>query len=97
MVSGNPYISTNSATMNAENALKERQSRSVRGFVKLKAKIIKIAELMMTSDHNPYAGASSICCPPICGLAMIVMLAVPSTMATMPTVHEQMQKGTKQQ
>jgi hypothetical protein len=46
--------------MKAEKALNERQSRSVRGFVKLKAKIIKIAELMMTRDHNPYADGSSI-------------------------------------
>src|SRR6516162_9100319 len=60
MVSGKPYISTNNATMNAENALKERQSRFVCGFAKLKAKMIKTKELMMTSDHNPYAGTSSI-------------------------------------
>src|SRR5262245_28365698 len=44
-----------SATINAEKALKERQSRFVCGFVKLKAKIIKIAELMITNDHKPYA------------------------------------------
>jgi hypothetical protein len=60
MVSGNPYISTNRATIKAEKALKDRQSRFVCGFAKLKAKMIKIAELIMTSDHNPYAGASSI-------------------------------------
>src|SRR6266705_5817272 len=61
MVRGNPDISTNSATMKAEKALNDRQSREVRGLAKLKAKIIKTKELMMTSDHNPYAGASSIC------------------------------------
>jgi hypothetical protein len=44
----------------AENALNERQSRSVLGFVKLNAKMIKIAELIITSDHKPYAGASSM-------------------------------------
>jgi hypothetical protein len=60
MVSGKPYISTNKATMKAENALNERQSRLVRGFVKLKAKIMNMSELMMTSDHSPYAGDSSI-------------------------------------
>jgi hypothetical protein len=31
--------------------------------VKLNAKIMKIAELMMTSDHNPYADGSSIVSP----------------------------------
>jgi hypothetical protein len=46
--------------MNAEKALKERQSRFVRGFVKLKAKMMKIAELITANDHNPYAGGSSI-------------------------------------
>jgi hypothetical protein len=35
MVSGKPYISTNKATMNAENALKLRQSRAVAGLKKL--------------------------------------------------------------
>src|SRR5262249_50646927 len=62
IVSGNPYISTNRATMNAENALNERQSRDVRGFVKLNAKIMKISELIITRDHKPYAGASFISC-----------------------------------
>jgi hypothetical protein len=39
--------------MNAEKAPKERQSRFVLGLVKLNAKMIKIAELMITSDHSP--------------------------------------------
>ena len=42
--------------MNAEKAPNERQSRAVLGFVKLNAKIRKIAELMTTSVHSPYAG-----------------------------------------
>src|SRR5574337_593757 len=33
--------------------LKERQSRFVCGLAKLKAKMMKMAELMMTSDHKP--------------------------------------------
>ena len=37
-MSGKPYISTNSATINAENALKLRQSRAVDGLEKLNAK-----------------------------------------------------------
>ena len=53
MVSGKPYISVNSATMKAENAPKLRQSRWVLGLKKLKAKMMKIAELMMTSDQRP--------------------------------------------
>jgi hypothetical protein len=53
MVSGKPYISVNSATMNAENAPKERQSRGECGLVKLNAKIIKTAELIMTIGHSP--------------------------------------------
>jgi hypothetical protein len=43
----------NSATRNALKALKERQSRFVFGLKKLNAKRMKIAELMMTSDHRP--------------------------------------------
>jgi len=81
----------------AEKALKERQSRFVCGFAKLKAKMMKIAELMMTSDHNPYAGASSICPPQkIHGLAMIFMLLIPTAMTSMPAM-KQMQERTKQQ
>ena len=53
MVKGKPYISVKSATRKAENAPKERQSRDVLGFVKLKAKTMKIAELMMTSGQLP--------------------------------------------
>ncbi len=53
MVSGKPYISVNSATRNAENAPKERQSRAVRGFAKLNAKTMNTSELMITSDHRP--------------------------------------------
>ena len=37
MVSGKPYISVKSATINAEKAPSERQSRDVFGFVKLNA------------------------------------------------------------
>src|SRR6516164_3667826 len=55
MVSGNPYISVNSATMKAENAPNDRQSRGLFGLAKLNAKIMKISELMITSDHSPYA------------------------------------------
>jgi len=47
--------------MKAEKALNERQSRAVCGFEKLNAKIMKTSELITTSDHKPYAGASSIC------------------------------------
>jgi hypothetical protein len=53
MVSGNPYISVNSATIKAENAPRLRQSIFVCGFIKLNAKKIKIAELRKTNTHNP--------------------------------------------
>jgi hypothetical protein len=53
MVKGNPYISANRATINAEKAPKDRQSRVVRGRVKLNAKRINTSELMITNDHNP--------------------------------------------
>ena len=53
MVSGKPYISVNSATRKALNAPNERQSRVVWGLKKLNAKKMKIAELMITRDHNP--------------------------------------------
>lgn len=59
MVRGNPYISTKRAMIKAEKAPSERQSSLVFGLMKLKAKKMKIAELMMTRDHNPYAGAVS--------------------------------------
>jgi hypothetical protein len=70
MVSGKPYISVNNAMMKALNAPKERQSRLVCGRPKLNAKKMKTAELMITSDHNPYedswvmAGLSVRCGPP---------------------------------
>jgi hypothetical protein len=73
--------------MKPEKALKERQSREVRGLVKLKAKMIKIAELIKTSDHNPYAGACSIFPPQkIAGLAIIFVLVVSTAMTSMPAV-----------
>ncbi|MBP2311823.1 hypothetical protein [Azospirillum soli] len=53
MVSGKPYISVNSATMKALNAPKERQSRGDCGLPKLKAKMMKMAELRATSTHRP--------------------------------------------
>ena len=46
--------------MKAENALKDRQSRFVRGLEKLKAKIININELITTKDHRPYADSCVI-------------------------------------
>jgi hypothetical protein len=48
--------------MNAEKALKERQSRAVCGFEKLNAKMMKTSELITTSDHKPYEGESDILC-----------------------------------
>ena len=53
MVSGKPYISVKSATTKAENAPNERQSRPVRGLVKLKAKMMKTRELITTNAHRP--------------------------------------------
>lgn len=44
--------------MKAEKAPKERQSWDVLGLVKLKAKRIKISELMITTDQRPYSGKS---------------------------------------
>ena len=58
MVSGKPYISTNNATMNAEKPPNVRQSRLLFGLKKLNAKKRKMAELMRTSVHSPYAGTS---------------------------------------
>lgn len=46
--------------MKAENMPKERQSRGVFGFVKLKAKMIKMAVFIITKGHSPYAGALSM-------------------------------------
>ena len=60
MVRGKPYISVNNATMNAENPPRERQSRDVLGWVKLKAKIMKIKELIMTRGQRPYADEISL-------------------------------------
>src|SRR4029453_17098174 len=58
MVRGKPYISANSATRKAAKAPNERQSRALRGLVKLKAKRRKTAELMSTSSQRPYAEVS---------------------------------------
>src|SRR3990172_3889937 len=59
MVSGNPYISVNNAMMKAENAPKLRQSRAVRGRLKLKAKMMKTAAFTTTSSQSPYAGGTA--------------------------------------
>ena len=53
IVNGKPYISVNRATRNAENAPNDRQSLDVFGLVKLKAKMIKTSELIMTSGQRP--------------------------------------------
>ena len=53
MVSGKPYISVNSAMRKALNAPKLRQSRFVCGLKKLKAKMMKIAELRRTRPQRP--------------------------------------------
>jgi len=53
MVSGKPYISANSATMKAENAPNERQSRVFSGLAKLNANAMNTTELRITSDHSP--------------------------------------------
>jgi hypothetical protein len=58
IVRGKPYISVNSATMNAENAPNDRQSRLVFGRVKLKANMMKKADSISTIPHRPYALAS---------------------------------------
>jgi len=52
-VSGKPYISANSATMKAENAPNERQSRALFGCAKLNAKMMNTSELTITSGHRP--------------------------------------------
>src|SRR3989304_2196877 len=64
MVSGKPYISVKSATRKAEKAPKERQSRFVRGRAKLRAKRMKMAELIRTRIHSPYAGAAGVMAAP---------------------------------
>ncbi len=53
MVSGKPYISVKSATINAVKPPKERQSRRLRGRAKLKAKMMNTAELISTSGQSP--------------------------------------------
>lgn len=57
MVSGKPYISVNSATMKAEKAPKERQSRAVPGLVKLKAKMMKTSQPVGT-PLPPHVGVN---------------------------------------
>jgi hypothetical protein len=52
-VKGNPYISVNRATMNAEKAPRLRQSRALRGFVKLNAKRMNARELRRTRVQRP--------------------------------------------
>ena len=87
MVSGKPYISVNKAIRKAENAPNERQSRAVFGLVKLKANMINIAELMITSVHNPYSALPLIFFST--GLQLILLTLVTSTTMTMTVVHEQ--------
>src|SRR6266498_5932616 len=63
MVRGNPYISVKSATRKAVNPPNDRQSRAVRGCVKLNAKMAKTATLITTSAQRPYAGTSDVIGP----------------------------------
>jgi hypothetical protein len=72
--------------MKAEKAPKERQSRRVFGRVKLKAKMMKTAALMMTKPHRPYAGIASCIIVFPRGRAALGRLIVPTMMAMM---HEQ--------
>jgi hypothetical protein len=77
--------------MNAEKALNDRQSRDVRGLAKLNAKIMKIAELMMTSDQSPYADGSSISNlvkNHVGGSVMTLMLVVSSAVTSMSAVKQ---------
>jgi hypothetical protein len=53
MVNGKPYISVKSATRKAENVPKERQSRAVRGWVKLNAKMMNTRAFIITSGQRP--------------------------------------------
>ena len=48
-----PYISTNKAIMNAENAPNDRQSRGVSGLTKLNANRMKTALLAITRNQRP--------------------------------------------
>src|SRR5262249_52864516 len=84
MVSGNPYISANSATRNALNAPKERQSRGVRGLKKVKAKRMKTAEVTAASHHRPELGASLVI---VVFGTLLVGVAV-SAMAVMKEMHQ---------
>jgi len=51
-VSGKPYISVKRAIMNAENPPNDRQSLEFFGLVKLKAKIMKTSEFIMTRNQE---------------------------------------------
>ena len=53
MVSGKPYISAKSATMNALNAPKLRQSRPVAGLKKLYANRMNTEALTSASPQRP--------------------------------------------
>ena len=52
---GNPYISVNSAIMNALNAPKDVQSLDLTGLAKLNAKIMKTNEFSTTRNQRPYS------------------------------------------
>jgi hypothetical protein len=59
-VSGTPYISVNSATRKAVDPPIARQSRRVRGWKKLIAKMPNRAVLRMTRGHRPYAVSATV-------------------------------------
>jgi len=52
-VKGTPYMSVNRVTRNAENAPIARQSRPLRGWKKLAAKMMSRPVLRSTSGHSP--------------------------------------------
>src|SRR3989338_2314329 len=86
----------NKATMKAENPPNARQSPGDFGCEKLKAKMRKIAILMITSPQRPYAGVASVMVivgRRSLGLGSIVIAA----MTTVPSVSEDVKQRTSEQ
>ena len=94
------YISANSATMKALNALKDRQSRGERGLPKLNAKKMNTAEFRKpgTTGHRRVSRNSSHASSGMVGIcAALARCGGSVVMAPVSVVHEQVHERAGQE
>lgn len=81
--------------MKAEKPPNDRQSRLVRGRVKLNAKMMKSAELIRTNDHNPYADMTFTSSERHLNFSLMSLTA--AAVFAMSAMHEEVHERARQQ